>query len=138
MPIQFENQIRDHSSHCDTVNVRLSWPGTLVAVVLLISSSTLPGQDMRKGTEPHIPAACATLDASIAADQGVILPEDERKLDTERIQRAIDNCGAGKAEVMSKSGKRNVLLAAPITLRSGVTLVLDANTALVASRDPRV
>ncbi|MGA2849208.1 MAG: pectinesterase family protein [Terracidiphilus sp.] len=138
MPTQFENQIRDNSIHYNTFLMRLSPPATLVAILLLLFSSTLPGQDMRKVTEPHIPTACVTLDASIAADHGVILPEDERKLDTERIQRAIDNCGAGKAVVLRDSGKRNVFLAGPITLRSGVTLVLGANTALVASRDPRV
>ena len=138
MPIQFEIPCRVHSIHCDTVYLRLSWPAMLVSAALLLFSLTLPGQDMRKVTEPHIPTACVTLDAIIMADRGVILSEDEQKLDTERIQRAIDNCGAGKAVVLRSRGKRNVFLAGPIKLRSGVTLVMDANTALVASRDPHV
>jgi polygalacturonase len=98
----------------------------------------LPAQDTRKVTEPHIPAACVTLSAGIAAEHGVIAPEDERKLDTARIQHAIDNCAAGKAVVLRANGGKNVFLTGPIALRAGVTLVVDANTALVASRDPRL
>jgi polygalacturonase len=65
----------------------------------------------------------------------VISSEDERRLDTERIQHAIDNCAAGKAVVVRAHGHNPIGL---ITLRSGVTLVMDANTSLVGSRDPRV
>jgi polygalacturonase len=95
-------------------------------------------QDTREVTEPRIPVACVTLDAGIAAFHGVIADNDERALDTERIQRAMDNCAAGKAVVLHSSGAKNVFLTGPLTLRSGVTLVVDANTALVASRDPRI
>ncbi|MFZ0395107.1 MAG: glycoside hydrolase, partial [Terracidiphilus sp.] len=68
----------------------------------------------------------------------MIAATDERRLDTERIQRAIDTCSAGKAVVLRVAGWKNVFLTGPLTLRSGVTLVVDANTALVASRDPRL
>jgi len=105
---------------------------------LLCFVLALPAQDTRKVTEPHIPAACVTLNASIAAEHGVIAPADEQRLDTERIQRAIDNCAAGKAVVLRAQGRKNVFLTGPIAMRSGVTLVVDANTALVASRDPRL
>jgi polygalacturonase len=98
----------------------------------------LRAQDTRPVTEPHIPAACATLEASIAATHGLIAPQDERKLDTARIQSAIDQCAANKAVVLRARGKKNVFLSGPIALRSGVTLVVDANTSLVASRDPRI
>lgn len=95
-------------------------------------------QDTRIVTEPHVPAACATLDARIAAGNGVIADKDERSLDTARIQNAIDNCAAGMAVVLRANRKKNIFLTGPITLRSGVTLVVDANTALVGSRDPRI
>ncbi|MFY9854378.1 MAG: glycosyl hydrolase family 28 protein, partial [Terracidiphilus sp.] len=110
----------------------------LTASSLLCFALTLSAQDTRKVTEPHIPAACVTLSAGIAANSGVIAPDDEHKLDTERIQRAIDNCDAGKAVVLGADGRKNVFLTGPINLRAGVTLVVDANTALVASRDPRL
>jgi polygalacturonase len=95
-------------------------------------------QDTRKVTEPHDPAACTTLEADVAAPAGVIAPRDETKLSTERIQRAIDACPAGKAVVLRAKGRENVLLTGPLQLRAGVTLIVDANTALVASRDPRL
>jgi polygalacturonase len=111
---------------------------SLSVMSLLYFVLVLSAQDTRKVTEPHIPAACVTLDANVAAEHGVIALEDEQKLDTERIQHAIDNCAAGKAVVLRVSGRKNVFLTGPIALRAGVTLVVDANTALVASRDPRL
>lgn len=98
----------------------------------------LCAQDTRTVTEPHIPAACVTLNARIAAVHGVIPEADEQALDTERVQKAIDNCTAGNAVVLKKDGVKNVFLIGPISLRSNVTLVVAANTALVASRNPRV
>jgi polygalacturonase len=98
----------------------------------------LSAQDSRQVTEPHYPAACATLDADAAANQGVLAPQDETKLSTDRIQRALDACPAGKAVVLRAKSKNNVFLTGPLMLRAGVTLVVSANTALVASRDPRL
>jgi len=111
---------------------------SISASSLLCFALALSAQDTRKVTEPHIPAACITLNANIAADHGVIASEDEQRLDTERIQHAMDNCAAGKAVVLRATGRKNVFLTGPIALRPGVTLVADANTALVASRDPRI
>ena len=50
----------------------------------------------------------------------------------------MDHCAQGQAVLLRAHGKKNVLLTGPLTLRPGVTLVVDKNTALVASRDPRV
>jgi len=110
----------------------------LLAIALLLHTGTLPAQDTRKVTEPQIPAACITLQPYIAANHGVIAPADEPKLDTARIQYAIDTCAAGMAVVLRARGHKNVFLSGPIALHSGVTLVVDANTSLVASRDPRI
>jgi polygalacturonase len=109
-----------------------------VALQVLFSATVLHAQDTRNVSEPHIPAPCVTLHASIIATQGTIADRDEGKLDTERIQHAIDNCNAGEAVVLRAEGRSNVFLTGPIVLRSGVTLVVDAHTSLVASRDPRV
>lgn len=79
-----------------------------------------------------------TLSAAISAPRGVIAASDERKLDTARIQQALDHCEAGHAVVLRSNGVRNIFLAGPLTLRSNVTLVVDKDTALVASRDSRV
>ena len=92
----------------------------------------LSAQDSRQVTEPHYPAACATLDADAAANQGVLAPQDETKLSTDRIQRALDACPAGKAVVLRAKSKNNVFLTGPLMLRAGVTLV-DMDTLLRTS-----
>ncbi|MGB6191745.1 MAG: glycosyl hydrolase family 28 protein, partial [Terracidiphilus sp.] len=89
-------------------------------------------------TEPRIPPTCSTLVAALAANNSVLADRDEQRLDTARIQNAIDACAPGHAVVLRAHGKRFVFLTGPLTLESGVTLVVDANTVLAASRDPRV
>ena len=110
----------------------------LVAALPLSVALTLSAQDTRTVTEPHIPSACTVLKARMAAVQGVMADKDERQPDTARIQSAIDGCAQGHAVVLRASGRKNVFLTGPLALRSGVTLVIDAKTALVASRDPRL
>ncbi len=104
----------------------------------LLASATLLAQDTRTVTEPHIPAACTTLSAAIAAPKGIIPLAAEHSLDTARIQSALDHCTPNHAVVLRARGPHNVFLTGPLSLRSNVTLVVSANTALVASRDPRV
>lgn len=120
-----------------------SFPLRAISILLpSLSVFALMAQDTRQVTEPHIPAACVTLNALIAAPGGVIAERDEAALDTGRIQSAMDNCAAkgdsGKAVVLRAAGKKNVYISGPLTLRPGVPLVVDKNTALVASRDPRL
>ncbi|MFP5236082.1 MAG: glycoside hydrolase family 28 protein [Acidobacteriota bacterium] len=98
----------------------------------------LVAQDTRTVTEPHLPPACAVLDAEIQAEHDAIPAADEHRLDTARIQEAIDHCLAGHAVVLQSAGDKRVFLTGPLHLRSGVTLVVAANTVLAASRDPRV
>ncbi|MDE3163468.1 MAG: glycoside hydrolase, partial [Acidobacteriota bacterium] len=109
--------------------------GLLAVAGLSISAAA---QDTRTVTEPHLPPVCATLTAQIAAPGGVIAAEDETRLDTARIQQAMDRCTTGEGVYLRADGAKDVFLSGPLTLRSGVTLVVDAQTALVGSRDPRV
>lgn len=95
-------------------------------------------QDTRTVKEPHLPTACVTLTAEIAAPGGVIALGDETRLDTTRIQKAMDGCAAGEGVYLRADGAKDVFLSGPLELRSGVTLVVEAHTALVGSRDPRV
>jgi len=97
----------------------------------------LHAQDMRKVTEPHFPDPCVTLDARLSAPGGVLSDEKERELDTKRVQNAIDHCRKGRAIELRAAGSNNVFLSGPLYLKSGVTLLIDANTALFASRNPR-
>jgi len=109
-----------------------------IAALFVVAATVASAQDTRTVTEPRIPPACVSLQAEIAAPNGVIAEADERKLDTARIQDAIDRCAAGKAVILRARGKKYVFLTGPLTLRAGVTLVVGAHTVLGASRDPRV
>jgi len=109
-----------------------------LAALFALAVPALAAQDTRTVTEPHIPMACVTLWAQIHADRGKISAADESRLDTARIQQAIDHCAAGHAVVLASAGDKQAFLTGPLQLRSGVTLVVAANTVLLGSRDPRV
>ena len=107
-------------------------------VMFLVTTSAALAQDGRRVEEPVVPPACTVLQAKIAAVGGLLPAGAERALDTERIQQALDQCGAGNAVVLQANGARQTFLSGPLTLRSGVTLVIAANTSLAASADPRL
>lgn len=113
---------------------------TLSAAPLLATAAArAAAQDARAVTEPRFPAACATLPAAlVAVGDSTLAAGDERRLDTERIQRAIDGCAAGRAVVLTGDGARRAFLSGPLQLRAGVTLRVDSGVTLYASRDPRV
>ena len=54
-------------------------------------------QDTRHVTEPVIPPTCTRLDAALADAAGKLADSDEGKLDTARIQAALDQCKPGQA-----------------------------------------
>src|SRR5579864_9038381 len=89
---------------------------------LLLLPAFALAQDTRVVTEPKIPPVCATLQANLAAPIG---DADESKLDTARIQEAIDKCTPGKAVEFKTDGSKSAFLSAPLQLRSGVTLLID-------------
>ncbi|MBV9085625.1 MAG: hypothetical protein JOZ62_23370 [Acidobacteriaceae bacterium] len=115
----------------------MSWLRTAEGALILLFVPTVYGQDTRHVAEPHPPPPCTVLSARLSAPNGTLPEADERKLDTNRIQSAIDNCGSGKAVELKADGQKNIFLAGPFQLKPGVTLSIDANTALFASRDPK-
>jgi len=108
------------------------------ALAPVFLSLGIAAQDSRQVSEPRAPQACSTLEAALTAKGGVLSEADERRTDTQRIQNSIDACAPGKAVVLQAHGKRSVFLSGPLTLKSGVTLVVSANTVLAGSRDPRL
>jgi polygalacturonase len=95
-------------------------------------------QDSRRVTEPVLPPACATLAAGLTAEHGKLREEQERQLDTVRIQKALDSCPPGHSVELRAAGEHDAFLSGPLDLRTGVTLLVDAGATLFASRDPRV
>ncbi len=97
--------------------------------------ASVQAQDTRTVTEPTIPPICASIPAQLIALHG-IEPVDETKLDTERLQHAIDSCTPGKALELAVDGTKNAFLSGPLELRQGVTLLVDKGVTLYGSRNP--
>jgi polygalacturonase len=106
----------------------------LIALIGLFAGG-VRAQDTRNVTEPKIPKVCKTLSAELASP---IREADESKLDTARIQEAIDSCSPGTAVELRAQRTQNAFLAGPLELKTGITLLVDAGATLYASRDPRL
>ena len=111
----------------------------LASLATAVLSHGALAQDRRTVTEPVIPPACVTLQAHLVpVGDSTVAEADERRLDTERIQDALDHCPAGRAVVLAADGAARAFLSGPIDLRTGVTLVVGPRAVLYASRDPRL
>jgi polygalacturonase len=111
---------------------------TLVGEIALLSSAFLAAQDSRTVTEPAVPPICSSLDAQLHVSGHSLAVVDEAKLDTVRIQQALDACGKGKGVVLRTHGTADAFLSGPLELGEGVTLIVDKGATLFASRDPAV
>jgi len=106
--------------------------------VSLALVSAVCAQDTRTVVEPKIPPTCSVVRAGLSSIERHTLAEgDESKLDTERIQKAIDGCKEGQAVELKAGGPHDAFVSAPLALRKGVTLLIAAKTILFASRNPR-
>ncbi len=113
-----------------------------IGILAIAISSTVLAQDTRTVVEPKIPAFCVTLEAHLTAindgTYNTLAAADESKLDTDRIQKAIDSCGKGNAVALQVHGASNAFLSGPLELREGVTLVVDKGATLFETIDPAV
>jgi polygalacturonase len=114
--------------------------GSLLILAAFSLTLAVHAQDTRSVTEPVIPPGCAVLTAKLAAVDGnkTLTDADEAKLDTGRIQQAMDTCPKGQAVVLKAAGALNAFLTGPLDLKPGVTLVVDAKAILFGSRDAKV
>jgi polygalacturonase len=104
------------------VTIRRFKRGAGLILPLLLSAAAAQAQDTRKVTEPATPPSCAVLSPGAASD------------DTTRIQAAIDKCAAGQAVRLSAGS----FVSGPLTLRSGVGLLIDNGATLYASTNPKL
>ncbi len=104
----------------------------------LLSACAAFAQDTRNVTEPKFPRVCRSLDAQLRSTAGGLAEADEARLDTARIQQAIDGCTPGSAVELRRSASNNAFLSAPLQLKQGITLLIAEGVTLFASRDPRV
>ncbi len=107
----------------------------VVAGLLIVSAAK--GQDQRNVLEPVIPDVCTTLTAELASGATPGSISSETQLDSPRIQAAMNACPAGQAVELAMGGTNDAFLTGPITIPTGVTLLVDAGVTLYASRNPR-
>jgi polygalacturonase len=104
----------------------------------LILGGTASAQDTRQVAEPKIPASCVQLPAQLRAVNDRLAEVDESKLDTARIQSALDKCKPGTAVELTPAEGNNAFLSGPLEMRTGVTLLIDEGITLFGSRDAAV
>jgi len=121
----------------ETINVKRMMRLVPLLFALGTPFSCVRAQDLRVVSEPSIPPSCKTLTAELAASGRSLAEADEAKLDTTRIQQALDECAAGRAVRLQANGERNAFLSGPLQLRPGVALIIDEGTTLFGSRNPR-
>lgn len=114
----------------------------MLRIILLAAAAlgTVPAQDTRHVTEPVFPQACASLTANLTAIDGntTLAETDESRLDTTRIQKALDACPKGQAVELRAGGGHQAFLTGPLDLRAGVTLRVARGAILFGSRDARL
>jgi polygalacturonase len=129
--------------------MRLKW---IVTGLLGCATMAASGQDTRSVLEPKVPTVCVKLQAhleSVKDSNGGNLryEQNESRLDTKRIQEALDQCTPNSAVELAMTlgpkipGARflveDAFLTGPLELREGVTLLIDKGVTLYASRDPK-
>jgi polygalacturonase len=105
------------------------------SLALAIFTTVLAAQDTRTVMEPSFPQLCTTLDAQLESHGHTLAAADEQKLDTARIQKAIDKCGKGRAVLLRVNETNDAFLSGPLELKRDVTLIVGPGVTLFASRD---
>lgn len=115
---------------------------TSLAILALTFSASAIAQDTRTVTEPVIPPFCTKLEAHLTSvndgTYSTLAAADESKLDTDRIQKAIDSCGKGNAVALQVHGTANAFVSGSLELREGVTLAVDKGATLFETLDPKI
>jgi len=106
-----------------------------IVLLLSMAATKADAQDTRQVTEPKIPASCMQLSAQLRSVSDKIADVDEGKLDTARIQNALDKCKPGMAVELKPASGNNAFLSGPLEMRTGVTLLIDEGVTLFGSRD---
>src|ERR1700751_4855382 len=106
-----------------------------VVAAMLLATVAAKAQDTRQVSEPTIPVSCVRLPAQLRSVSDKLAEADEHKLDTTRIQSALDKCKPGMAVELSPANGNNAFLSGPLEMRTGVTLLIDEGVTLFGSRD---
>jgi len=97
----------------------------LLLVLGLTACAVAQAQDRRSVSEPSLPTqVCTTLEPRASGNEAA------------RLQSALDACPAGQALKLQSGPFGNRFVSGPLQVPSGVTLWIDAGTALAASTRP--
>jgi polygalacturonase len=116
-----------------------------LAVVIATGASWVRAQDTRTVKEPVIPPPCITLKSALttaaatSGDMEARASKDgsgQASLDTARIQQALDHCDKGNAVELAPDNNNSAFLTGPISLRPGVTLLIDTGVTIYGTRNP--
>jgi polygalacturonase len=80
---------------------------------------------------------CEQLGSNLGAEQDVPAENAATKLDTARIQEAINRCKPGMAVELRPAGGHNAFLSGPLELKPGTTLIVARGAVLFGTRNPR-
>ena len=108
---------------------------SLLLLAFAVFAAFAHAQDQRTVIEPTLPKFCTALQAGLQSQGRSLSPADEQKLDTARIQKAIDTCSKGYGVLLQPNGSNNAFLSGPLELKPGVALVVAKGVTLYASRD---
>jgi hypothetical protein len=100
----------------------------LFPALLALAQGPVTGDSRGTVPQPSFPPVCTVLKAAQVAGS-----LNESVPDTARVQAAITACPVGQAVDFSASGGNNAFLIAPITLKAGVTLLVDAEVIVFGS-----
>lgn len=120
--------------------IRTSTPRSVFLSLGLVFASapfsrTASAQDTRVVTEPKYPPACSIIPVTLDWN-GNLSESQNTKLSTAAIQSALDKCSAGHAVVLRAHDGHNAILTGALSLRVGVTLLIEKGVHLVASNRP--
>ena len=99
----------------------------IVTATFTLNTAGVTG-DPRTVLEPTYPPVCTVLTALQSVSSPV-----ETSPDTARVQAALNACPPGQAVEFSSAGTKNAFIIQPITLPSGVTMILDPDVTIMAS-----
>ena len=112
----------------------------LVSSIACAQAPAVATGDTRTVTEPSFPAVCQVLQASfhdVNEDVPASVEAASTKLDQSRLQAALNACtGSSQAVELAMDGAgNNAFLTGPISIPSGVTLLVDPGVTLFFSRN---
>lgn len=120
------------------VRCRIQLSILLFLIIIAVAAARAGAQDTRTVTEPVFPPVCTTLAAELQETGNTLPSADETSFDTTRIQDALNACPSGEAVelAMDNAYGYNAFLIQPISIPSGVTLLVDAGVTVYGSLNP--